>query len=201
MRLIFLLSSLCLCVALCACGRSTPTYYYVLESTAATAVSGDLPATSLRVAPVSVPQYLDRTGLVRHGAQPENLTVEESHQWAEPLAEGIRRVVQAELAAPLRGKGVHVLANADDSDSTYTLFIQVERLEAVQPGTVRLVAQWRCDRNGRTRAQGIFAENRAVEGEGVTAQVQAQSALVRQLAAWIEAQLPNLGKAGGGKRS
>lgn len=196
-----LLSTLCVCVALCACGRSTPTRYYVLESTGPAVVSGDLPATSLRVAPVTVPQYLDRTGLVWHGAQPENLTVEESHQWAEPLADGIRRVVQAELAAPLRGKGVHVLANADDSDSTYVLFIHVERLEAVQSGTVRLVAQWHCDKNGRAVAQGVFAENRAVEGTGMTAQVQAQSALVRQLAAWIEGQLPQPGNAGKGRRS
>ena len=201
MRFIFLLSCLCVCVAFCACGRSMPTHYYILESSGTTMTSGGLPTTSLRVAPVSVPQYLDRTGIVRHGVQPENLTVEETYQWAEPLAEGIRRVVQEELAGLLRGKGVHVLANADDSDSTYTLFIHVERLEAVQPGSVRLMAQWRCDRNAHTKAQGFFAEDCTVEGEGITAQVQAQSVLVRHLAAWIESQLPNLANRGEGKRS
>ena len=192
------LAGLCICLVLCACGRSIPTSYYILESASSAMESGDMPKTSLRVAPVSVPAYLDRTGLVRHGDGAGNLTVEENHQWAEPLAEGIRRVLQEELAAPLRSRGVHVLANADDSDSDTILHVHVERLDAAKPGMVRMVAQWRCDKNGRSVAQGVFAENCVVSGSGMTPLVEAQGTLVRQLAAWILDHLPRLAE---GKRS
>lgn len=180
-----LLLVLCVCFALCACGRSTPTRYYVLESAAQPAASGDMPATRLRVAPVSVPHYLDRTSLVQRGTQAGSLDVDDTQQWAEPLAEGVRRVVQEELAGPLRQKGVHVLANADDSDSNYMLFIHVERLEAFSADTARLTAQWRCEKNRRIVAQGVFSASEKLAGEGTPALVQAQSSLVRQLATWI----------------
>lgn len=194
MRRCFLLA-LCVCLTLCACGRSTPTRYYVLESAAPEVASGDMPATSLRVAAVSVPQYLDRTSLVQRGAQAGSLNVDDTQQWAEPLAEGVRRVVQEALAAPLRQKGVHVLANADDSDSDYVLFIHVERLEAFSADTARLAAQWRCEKNRRIVGQGVFSASEKMAGEGTSALVQAHSALVRQMAAWILERLPVSGAA------
>ena len=185
MRRCFLLA-LCVCFALCACGRSTPTRYYVLESAAQNLPSGDMPATSLRVAVVSVPQYLDRTSLVQRGAQTGSLNVDDTQQWAEPLAEGVRRVVQEALAGPLRQKGVHVLANADDSDSDYTLYLHVERLEAFSTDTARLTAQWRCEKNHRVVAQGVFsASENLASGADTAALVQAHSSLVRQMASWI----------------
>lgn len=188
-----LLFGLCVCLALCACGRSTPTSYYMLESAAEAGASGDLPKTSLRVAPVSLPQYLNHTGLVRPGAQTVHLTVDDSHQWAEPLSEGIRRVVQAELAGPLRQMGVHVQANADDSDSDYTLFVHVERLDTGKGGEVVLVAQWRCEQGRKVLAQGVFSGSGKIPGETAVALVQAQSSLVRQMAQWILEHLPKLG--------
>ena len=216
MRHLFLLT-LCCCVALCACGRSTPTNYYVLESTAPDMASGPLPSTSLRVAPVTVPQYADKTSLVRQGVAQQgsnsgpnqgpnagashgaavSITLDDTQQWAESLPEGIRRVVQAELAEPLRQKKVHVLANADESDSDYTLFIHVERLDSVANAaqhTARLAAQWRCEKDRRVLAQGVFSDSESMQNDAPQTLVQAQSALVRRMAAWILGQLPKLAR-------
>ncbi len=215
------LITLCCCVALCCglsagCGRSTPTTYYVLESTAPDMASGPLPTTSLRVAPVTVPQYADKSSLVRQGgaqAGPNaggahdssvSISLDDTQQWAETLPEGIRRVVQAELAGPLRQKKVHVLANADESDSDYTLFIHVERVDVQKAAgaganaadmgaaTARLSAQWRCEKDRRVVAQGVFSDSEAMKDAAPQTQVRAQSALVRRMAAWILGQLPQL---------
>ena len=209
MRRLVLLTLLFASIALCACGRSTPTNYYVLESTAPDMASGPLPSTSLRVAPVTVPQYADKTSLVRQdgaqqGPNPDvshgsavRLSLDDTQQWAETLPDGIRRVVQAELAEPLRQKKVHVLANADESDSDYTLFIHVERLDSVAKAaqhTARLAAQWRCEKDRRVLAQGVFSDSETMQDDAPQTLVQAQSALVRRMAAWILGQLPKLAR-------
>lgn len=208
MRHLVLLTMLFAAIALCACGRSTPTNYYVLESTAPDMASGPLPSTSLRVAPVTVPQYADKTNLVRQGVAQQganagangsavSISLDDTQQWAETLPEGIRRVVQAELAEPLRQKKVHALANADESDSDYTLFIHVERLDSVANAaqhTARLTAQWRCEKDRRVLAQGVFSDSETMQNDAPQTLVQAQSALVRRMAAWILEQLPKLAK-------
>ena len=54
-----------LAVLLTACGRSAPTHFYLLDSGQPPLTADALPAISLGIAPVSVPDYLDRNGLVR----------------------------------------------------------------------------------------------------------------------------------------
>lgn len=182
-----------LCLVLCACSRSTPTFYYVLESSESSSASGPLPATSLRVAPVTVPHYLDRNSLIRHGSSHVSLDLSDTHQWAEPPADGIRRVIQAEIAGPLRQRQINVRANADDSDSDYHLFVHVENFAVQNPGTVRLTASWRCEKDRRVIAQGLFNASESLADETVPTLVRAQSSLVRQLANWLLKQMPDLG--------
>lgn len=55
---------LALTVLLAACARSTPTNFYLLESRLTPVSTDSLPAKSLRVAAVSVPEYLEREGIV-----------------------------------------------------------------------------------------------------------------------------------------
>ena len=52
-------------VLMAACSRSTPTNYYLLESRLTPVSAESLPGKSLRVAPVTVPEYLDRGGIAR----------------------------------------------------------------------------------------------------------------------------------------
>lgn len=187
--------ALCLaCLSLSACSRSTPTSYYVLESAESDSASGPLPSTSLRVAPVTVPHYLDRNGLIRNGGSPVSIDLSDTHQWAEPPAEGIRRVIQAEMAGPMLQRQIHVQANADDSESDYNLFVHVENFAVQNPGNVRLTATWRCDKGRRTIAQGLFNASENLADDTVQTMVKAQSSLVRQLARWILGQMPRAGK-------
>lgn len=77
-----------LAVLLTACGRSAPTHFYLLDSGQPPLTADALPAISLGIAPVSVPDYLDRNGLVRRSDGQARLEVSELDIWAEPLGQG-----------------------------------------------------------------------------------------------------------------
>lgn len=77
-----------LTLLLTACGRSAPTHFYLLDSGQPPLTADSLPAASLSIAPVSVPDYLDRNGLVRRSDGQTRLEVSELDIWAEPLGQG-----------------------------------------------------------------------------------------------------------------
>ena len=66
-----------LTLLLTACGRSAPTHLYLLDSGQPPLTADSLPAASLSIAPVSVPDYLDRNGLVRRSDGQTRLEVSE----------------------------------------------------------------------------------------------------------------------------
>ena len=61
-KILFL--SLVLLTLLSGCARSTPTRYYLLESALDPVKADTLPSKNLRVAQVTVPDYLDRNSIV-----------------------------------------------------------------------------------------------------------------------------------------
>ena len=87
-----------LAVLLTACGRSAPTHFYLLDSGQPPLTADALPAISLGIAPVSVPDYLDRNGLVRRSDGQARLEVSELDIWAEPLGQGARRQARWQLS-------------------------------------------------------------------------------------------------------
>ena len=126
-----------LTLLLTACGRSAPTHFYLLDSGQPPLTADSLPAASLSIAPVSVPDYLDRNGLVRRSDGQTRLEVSELDIWAEPLGQGARRVLGEVLAARLLPRGIDVIA-AGDRQGDMELAVALERLDGDTPGTARL---------------------------------------------------------------
>lgn len=145
-----------LAVLLTACGRSAPTHFYLLDSGQPPLTADALPAISLGIAPVSVPDYLDRNGLVRRSDGQARLEVSELDIWAEPLGQGARRVLGEVLAARLLPRGVDVIA-AGDRQGEFELAVALERLDGDTPGTARLQARWQLSRGGEALDRGIYA--------------------------------------------
>ena len=116
-------------VLIAACSRSTPTNYYLLESRLAPVSAESLPGKSLRVAPVSVPEYLDRDGIVSRVGESTQLVVAQFHSWAEPLSHGVRRVTREVLTRPMLHAGINVLPAGDESTADYILYLDVQRLD------------------------------------------------------------------------
>jgi len=89
---------LLLTLVLAGCGSTPSSNYYVLSK-------GDLPLPttrepSLGIGPVEIPEYLNRNGLV-YRRDSHQLQIAQFERWAEPLDEGIARIVGLNLAGLL----------------------------------------------------------------------------------------------------
>ena len=188
-----LLLSLALLVLLCGCGRSTPTRYYLLESALGPVKTDSLPSKTLRVAQVTVPDYLDRNSIVSRVNGQTELIVSQFHAWAEPVGHGVRRVVQEVLTAPMLAAGFNVLAAGDDTRADYVLLVDVQRLDGNFDANAVLEARWTLkNRHDDVLARGIYADAEPVNGKTYDALTAAESTMVRRMAEHMASRLPAL---------
>lgn len=189
-RLVLLAALLTL---LTACGRSAPTSYYLLENSPKAVQADALPAKSLRVGQVNVPEYLDRNGIVSRVNGKSRLIIAEFHAWAEPLSHGVRRVIQETLTPPLLAGGVNVLPSGDEESGDFTLLVEVQRLDGNFNDKAVLEARWSLrNRDDAILGRGIYAAEEAVRGKSYDVLVNAESSLVRRMAQYLSEKLPPL---------
>ncbi len=188
-----LLFPLVLFLLLAACGRSAPTRYYLLESAHTPMQADALPAANLRVAQVTVPDYLDRNGIVSRADGSPELVVSQFHAWAEPVAVGVRRLLQEGLSAPLLAAGVNVPAPGDDAAADYILFVDVQRLDGDFNANAVLEARWTLrDSRDKALGKGAYADREAVSGVGYDVLAAAESRMLRRMADHLAQLLPPL---------
>ena len=144
---------MCSCVALLGVGvvlsgcsfRSAPPKTYVL-SAASPAASPAPPAVGrgpvVGVGPVMVPVYLDRPAIVvRAGGDEVRLSAE--HHWAEPLKDGVARVVAENLSAMVPTEAVAVFPWRTPWAVQYRVTMEILRFDGPLGGPVILNARWR----------------------------------------------------------
>lgn len=170
---------------LSACGKSAPTRYYLLESGEKPFAAPSLPSTSLRIAHVGIPGYLDRQAVVSRSDGNPLLDVNNFDIWAEPLEQGVRRVLREVLSQPLLAGDIAV-QTTDDAGWKAALLVDILRLDGAPGETVRLEARWSLlDSADRVMARGSFADSAACPAAqpGTTATsslVRTQSLLVQR---------------------
>ena len=190
MRIIALVSTL----LLIACAGTPPSHtHYLLRA--------DLPERTARVeAPASVgllrvdvAPYLKQSGLVLatgdHQVRPARY-----HKWAEPLDEGLRRFLRAEISNAL---GSDVSAESvQQSQWDYAVRVSVDQLHGTLSGEAMLIASWRITRGGGTDEVAEFrlARSEPLAREGYAGLVDAEIGLARQLAVAIADSLRDLGE-------
>lgn len=135
---------LLLAVSGCASLAPPPTLY-VLEAPAAAAPPPKAAPAAHRLAvalgPVTVPDYLDRTDIVRR-ATGNRLEVNAEERWAEPLRAGLQRLLIAVLAERL-GPGYWVTAGAGRGAAIdIEVPVDVEAFEEDAAGQAVLTASW-----------------------------------------------------------
>lgn len=188
-----LLLSLVLLTLLSGCARSTPTRYYLLESALDPVKADTLPSKNLRVAQVTVPDYLDRNSIVSRVNGETELVVSQFHAWAEPVGHGVRRVVQEVLTPPLLAVGLNVLAAGDDTRADYVLLVDLQRLDGNFDSKAVLEARWTLkNRHDDVIARGIYADVEPVEGKTYDVLTAAESRMVRRMGEHLAARLPVL---------
>ncbi|MBD5416197.1 MAG: membrane integrity-associated transporter subunit PqiC [Desulfovibrio sp.] len=193
-RILTLLALLALgLAALAGCGRSKPTNYYLLESGMPPVTADDLPPATLRVAMVEVPSYLNRNNIVSRVAGETRLILAEFHLWAEPVSNGVRRVVEETLTPPLLEAGVTVLPTGTANGGDYVLLIDVQRLDGNFNEKAVLESRWTLlDKKEAPLADGIFAAEEMVGGNDYNVLVAAESRLVRRMGDYLAEKLPPL---------
>lgn len=123
---------------LSACGSSPHSNYYLLTAQQLPSASGQQPA--LGIGPVSIPEYLNRTGLVYSKAG-NQLQISRQERWAEPLEDGIARVLGLNLANLLNTENVRSFPWSAERAPDYGVKVNVLSLDA-NDSKATLVAEW-----------------------------------------------------------
>tara|TARA_R110002049_G_scaffold57581_3_gene157718 strand:+ start:2488 stop:3093 length:606 start_codon:yes stop_codon:yes gene_type:complete len=143
-KILSLTAALALALLLAGCGTSPPNNYYLLSAHPFSAVSGETP--SVGVGPIEIPAYLDRKSMV-YNRQGNTLQVASLDLWAEPLVNGVERVMVLNLAGLLNTQDVQSFPWHPQRAPQYGVKVNVLQLEASEQ-QVSLTAEWLVYRPG-----------------------------------------------------
>ncbi|MDR1855578.1 MAG: PqiC family protein [Desulfovibrio sp.] len=166
---------------LVACGRSAPITYYLFESQWPVQTVDRLGGKNLGIARVTVPEYLDRNGIVTRIEGKSQLSIAQFHCWAEPLSGNIGRVLREEFTRVLMPKGIAV-EDDEAQRTTWSFTMDVERLDGTMGGKVTFIAGWSLLKGGAVLSRGLVVDDAPVEGATYDDLVLAQSRLVHKTA-------------------
>lgn len=172
-------------LALAACGTTAPARFYTLSSTA-TVASAPALNVSVVVGPTSIPATVDRPEFVTTRGS-NSVDVDSFNRWAEPLNDGVARVVAGDLQALLGGSTVAVAPLANFA-ATYRVTLRVQRFESTLGASVLIDAVWvvRKEPNGEAHSGHTLARE-TVSGTGYDALTEAHSRALATISADIAA--------------
>lgn len=126
-------------------GTSPASRFYVLQPLDASSAGGDQKyandTLSVAVAPVEIPDYLDRPQIVRRES-PHELTLSQYHRWAEPYEENIQRVLAENLTILLGTDHVYLYPQHRLTHTDVQVLVEVMRFGNDEEGNVSLIARW-----------------------------------------------------------
>jgi uncharacterized protein len=174
-------------------GVSPPARFYLLGSLA----QGEAPpmvvakeSPAVLVGPVTLAAYLDRDQLVARSG-PVELRVAPFDRWAEPLSDGIYRVLQENLSVLLATPHVSTVLQQSPGPADFQIAVHVSRFDQGADGGAHLTAFWSLE---NIRAGGAALRKKTVVhvaaaspalGDRVQAQDQALTVFSREIAAAI----------------
>ncbi len=182
---------LALSLFLAACASTPPERaYYLLRSEVTEEPAAAAPGAAIGMGRVLVAPYLDRTGIM---VQVDEHRIREArfHLWAEPLDEGIWYYLHEQISSRLDS----ALATGPSADSwRYRVDISVEEFHGTLDGASRLTVRWslRDISDGAVIETRSFTRERPQVGDGYTALVDTQTALLDELAETIARSLRTL---------
>jgi len=177
----------CLAAALASgCAKGPPPKFYMLETPAVTEPAGLEQGVSIGVGPVTLPGHLDRNQIVSRESGVK-LQLSEGEQWAEPLKDGVTRVLAVQLALTLGSNRIFALPLRQPRPLDLRVAVDVVRLDGELGKDVILGARWTIV-SGDGKTLLLSRVSRIEESTGapdVAALVEAQSRAVAKLGAEI----------------
>jgi hypothetical protein len=127
------------------CASSSPSRFYVLSAVSTSEpqqpLAGELREVGIGVGPVELPRYLDRPQMATR-AGPYELHFAEFHQWAEPLANNVTRVLSENLSHLLGTDRITSYPWPRSTPVAYQVIVQMTHFEGTLGEQSRLSAQW-----------------------------------------------------------
>ncbi len=131
---------LCALAAIAAgCSSTPPSSFYTLSRT--TAAAAPASQLSVVVGPVSIPAIDDQPQMVV-STGPNQISIDEFHRWASPLASDISRVVAENLVTLLGTPRVSQFQQSLNAAADYRVAIEVQRFESEPGEAATLNAVW-----------------------------------------------------------
>lgn len=167
---------------------------YVLSATSGPAASGPRRGPVVGVGPVTLATYLDqRSIVVREGD--EQVRLSPAHLWAEPLKDGVARVIAENLALMVPTDAVVLFPWRTPRTVAYRVTVEILRFDGSLAGPVGLNAHWRLlDEAGKQLEQKAVVLDEPVAEPIYAAVVASQNRLLavvsRDIAAAIRARAP-----------
>ena len=128
--------------------RDAPPRTYVLSAAGVPATTGPHAGPVVGVGPVALPAYLDRRSIVIHEADGE-VRLASRHLWAEPLKDGVTRVVAQNLTVMVPTDAALVYPWRSPRVVTYRVTLEIFRFDGTLGGPVVLNGRWRLlDKDG-----------------------------------------------------
>jgi uncharacterized lipoprotein YmbA len=127
----------------CIGGRTPPSDFYLLEpiKTLQGAGPGEPARRAIALAPVRIPQYVDRPQMVTATAR-NAYTLSEFHRWAERLDDGIARVLALNLSLLVPTDRVSLNASGRNPPDTLRVAVTLLEFHVDPAGQAVLAAQW-----------------------------------------------------------
>jgi len=123
---------------LSACGSTPASNYYLLSAMGAPHSAEQSP--SLGIGPIKIPEYLNRNGLV-FNREGNLLYVASNERWAEPLANGVERVMGLNLGRILNTENVQSFPWFRSQQPDYAIQISLIALDANNQ-RASMTAEW-----------------------------------------------------------
>ena len=164
------------------CATTPPPDFYLLASTTPTQLPGFENGLAVGVGPVEIPPHLDRNQIVSRESATK-LRLSEQNQWAEPLKEGLTRVLLVTLGLDLDSNRIYALPTRKRQDLDYQVSLDVLRFDGELGAEVILGARWSLfSGDGDTLLLSkVSMVREATDGADYRAFVAAQSRAVTQL--------------------
>lgn len=147
-----LLPALLLSLNGCIGGNTPPSQFYMLEPIRG-AESGAAARESSRLlvalAPVRIPQYIDRPQMVTATAT-NAYQLSEFNRWAERLDDNISRVLAQNLGVLVPADVISANGSALARQAALRLTVNIQEFHVDPQGQARVIAQWRVARGDET---------------------------------------------------
>lgn len=179
------------------CGSSAPANFYLLQAQPAPpSLKPESPAIShkaIGIGPVEIPEYLDRPQLVVRTGD-NTVQINEFERWAEPLREGVIRVVTDNLAGLLATERIEVYPWRSQLMIDYRLVLNLSRFDAAADGQTTLAGWWTLydTVNRQVSMRKPILLTASIESRKVEAMVDGQSHLLAKLCEEIAVAIRNL---------